>query len=429
MEYLLALTGFTIALGATVVATPAVRNVALRRSWVDAPDGHRKLHPNPVPAVGGLAIALGIAIAAAFCFALQNLLPIESNLSSKLLWVGAAAMVLTGFYDDVRGLDFKAKFAVQLVAAYLLLHAGYRIDVSVFPIVEEWSAYEQALLSMPLTMLWIVGVINAVNLLDGLDGLAAGVVLIAFASLGVIFGLQGNMALFILAVVICGALCGFLLYNFNPASIFMGDSGSLFLGYMLAAFSLQGRGHTEPWIALLIPAVVLGLPILDTTLSILRRMRARRAIFAPDRDHIHHRMAARLPHRQAVLALYVVALGFGASATLMSMLPGPQAFGVMALTGLVACGGLIGLGYHHRPGGAESSETEPLLELPVLSSGEPSTQPATATWHSGIAGDGASRSVTPPALAVSFSEGEPPDAHPGREGFSAPGPSSPIAWE
>jgi UDP-GlcNAc:undecaprenyl-phosphate GlcNAc-1-phosphate transferase len=337
MEYSVLIAGFLVAFGTTALLTPVVRRLAIDYDWVDHPDGHRKLHADIVPAIGGLAIAIGFAVGLAYLHAVRTLLPFEVVFPPSALWAGALVIVASGFYDDTRGLGFKGKLAVQILVAYALLHAGYRVDLAWIPFVSE-DPYSQALLSIPVTMLWIVGVINAVNLLDGLDGLAAGVSLIAFASLGLIFGLHGEIGLVMIALIITGALAGFLLFNFNPASIFMGDSGSLFLGYLLATYSLAGTGHTSPWVALVLPAVVLGLPLVDTALSIARRFVEQKAIFAADRDHIHHRLTRTLSHRDAVLVLYGVALTFGLAAVAMSLLP--AAFGAGVILGICALTGL-----------------------------------------------------------------------------------------
>lgn len=338
MEYSVLVAGFLVAFGTTALLTPIVRRMAIDNHWVDQPDGHRKLHANVVPAVGGIAIALGFAIGLAYLHAVRGLLPFEVQFPPAALWVGGLVIVASGFYDDIRGLGFKGKLAVQVVVAYGLLHAGYRVDVSWMPFLGE-DPYAQALVSIPMTLLWIVGVINAVNLLDGLDGLAAGVSLIAFASLGLIFGLNGEVGLVMIALIATGALAGFLLFNFNPASIFMGDSGSLFLGYLLATYTLAGTGHANPWLALVVPAVALGLPLVDTTLSIARRFFDRKAICAPDRDHIHHRLMRTFSHRHAVLVLYSVAVAFGAAAVVMSLVP--PIFGVAVIAGVCV---LVGLG-------------------------------------------------------------------------------------
>jgi UDP-GlcNAc:undecaprenyl-phosphate GlcNAc-1-phosphate transferase len=364
MEYSVLVAGFLVAFGTTALLTPIVRRLAIDQDWVDQPDGHRKLHVNVVPAVGGIAIAFGFAFGLAYLHAVRTLLPFEVQFPPAALWAGGLVIVASGFYDDVRGLGFKGKLAVQIVVAYALLHAGYRIDVAWVPFISD-DLYSQALLSIPLTLLWIVGVINAVNLLDGLDGLAAGVSLIAFASLGLVFGLNGEVGLVMIALVATGALAGFLLFNFNPASIFMGDSGSLFLGYLLATYTLAGTGHANPWVALALPAVALGLPLVDTALSIARRFFERKSICAPDRDHIHHRLTRTLSHRDAVLVLYAVALSFGVAALLMSVLPPMLSLVVIvfvcALTGL----GLNSLKYLRR------SYVEPdILPFGMARSGE-----------------------------------------------------------
>ena len=347
MEYSVLVAGFLVAFGTTALLTPIVRRLAIEHDWVDRPDGLRKVHADVVPAIGGVAITIGFAVGLAYLYAIQGLLPFNVEFPPSALWAGALVIVASGFYDDIRGLGFKGKLAVQVVVAYALLHAGYRIDVSTLPFVGD-DPYSQALLSIPVTLLWIVGVINAVNLLDGLDGLAAGVSLIAFASLGLIFGLHGQIGLVMIALIITGALAGFLLFNFNPASIFMGDSGSLFLGYLLATYTLAGTGHADPMVALLVPVMVLGLPLLDTSLSIVRRFAERKAICAPDRDHIHHRLMRTLSHRNSVLVLYMVASAFGAAAVLMSVLPPLSSVAVVVGVLLLAGLGLNRLKYLRR---------------------------------------------------------------------------------
>ena len=337
MEYSVLVAGFLVAFGTTALSTPIVRRLAIDYDWVDRPDGQRKLHADVVPAIGGIAIALGFGLGLAYLYAVRELLPFHVVFPTPALWAGALAIVASGFYDDTRGLGFKGKLAIQAVVAYALLHAGYRIDVSGLPFVGD-DVYAQALVSIPVTLLWVVGVINAVNLLDGLDGLAAGVALIAFAALGLIFGLHGEIGLVMIALIITGALAGFLLFNFNPASIFMGDSGSLFLGYLLATYSLSGTGHANPMMALVVPAMVLGLPLVDTALSVARRFVERKAICAPDRDHIHHRLTRTLSVRNAVLVLYAVALSFGTAAVALSVLP--TAIGIAVIVGVIVLTGL-----------------------------------------------------------------------------------------
>ena len=338
------ITGFLVSIGTTMVLVPVVRDLALRYGWVDLPDSVRKLHARPIPPVGGVAIALGFGVGLLYVLFLEDYLPFELPQVSIPVLFGLAAMVAVGLYDDVRGLDFKSKFAVQIVVAYSLIYAGFKVDVSHLPFVSE-DPYHQALLTIPITLLWIVGVINAVNLLDGLDGLAGGVMVIAFACLAAIFGLHGEGGLVVFAVLIAGALLGFLVFNFNPASIFMGDSGSLFLGCLIAVYSLSGPPSGDKLVGALVPAVVLGLPLIDTTLSIFRRLAARRAIFAPDQDHIHHRLSRRWNTRGAVLTLYAAAIWFGTSAILMSLLTPAFGIAVLTLTLIGAISAIVLLGY------------------------------------------------------------------------------------
>jgi UDP-GlcNAc:undecaprenyl-phosphate/decaprenyl-phosphate GlcNAc-1-phosphate transferase len=307
MIYALLSIGMLVALAITAALMPVVRNFALARGWVDAPDGKRKLHDRPVPAVGGAAMAAGVAGGFLFLMAFEPLLGIDLALPPVGLWAGALLLFCVGFFDDVRGMNFKVKFLFQLAAAYMLLHAGFRIDLSSLPIFAGEN-YSEALYSIPLTLIWVVGIINAINLIDGLDGLAGGVAVIAFLALATIFGMQGEVALVIFALPIIGAIVGFLIHNFNPASVFMGDSGSLVLGFLIAAYSLQMPVHADPSIALLIPVVALGLPVMDTGLSVIRRILDRKAICAPDHDHIHHRLMKLWSVRKAVIALYAISL-------------------------------------------------------------------------------------------------------------------------
>ena len=208
--------------------------------------------------------------------------------------------------------------------------------------------YQQALYSIPITMVWIVGILNAVNLLDGMDGLAAGVTTITFASLAILFGMQQDLHLVALSVVMIAALLGFLRYNFSPASIFMGDSGSLFLGYTLATctLALEGGVHDNPVLALLIPVIPLGLPLIDTGLSIVRRMRSSKSPFMPDHDHIHHRLGRLYPKHYAVIILYGVALWFGGLAILMTLFENPPfGFAIAGITCISVYMGMRSLGY------------------------------------------------------------------------------------
>ena len=301
----------------TGIGTHILRNRARRWGLLDVPGEVRKIHSQATPTAGGAAIALGVSAGAMVLYGAHEPLLAAHGWP---FWAGALLLVGAGLWDDKYTLNPKSKFTLQIVAACLLLHAGFAVEVSEF-LGGEGTAFSEAVYTLPLTGVWIVGIINAVNLIDGLDGLAAGVVGIAFLACATLFGLQGSTALMVFGIVVAGTLGTFLFYNFMPASIFMGDSGSLFLGYLLAAYTLQGPLHTDPGMALLIPVLLLGLPVLDTGTAIVRRIVSRRSIFAPDKCHVHHRLASRRSEKSAVLLLYAVAAWFGSAALLVGMLP------------------------------------------------------------------------------------------------------------
>ena len=402
MTYLLLAGGLVIPAVCVLFVVPPVQRLALRHGWVDAPDGGRKLHERPTPTLGGVAIAVGLAAGVAYFAAVGDLLPFDVTGPSLGLWIGALVMVLTGLYDDVHATGFKKKFLIQTLVAYFMLHVGYRVEVAHLPFIEG-DVYYQALYNIPLTIIWIVGVINAVNLLDGLDGLAAGVALIGIASLGVVFGLRGELGVAVGALVIAGALLGFLAHNAPPASIFMGDSGSLLVGFLLATYALQARTHVSPSLALAIPVAALGLPVLETGVSIVRRLVDRRSPFAPDRDHIHHRLSRATTPRRAVLGLYGVSLLFGLTAALLVL---ADVYRGLFLLSLVAAGialWLRKLGYLRV-----RSSLRTVKQRYDLS--PPAGLPPRRLWqrlhrrleaHEGATGD-AVQSPTPPDLAPRF---------------------------
>lgn len=349
-QLVLSLVGVGVSLAVAWAVTPRIRRLALLRGWVDQPDGERKLHKLPTPAVGGLAIFIGACAGFAAAGFSASALGI-SGMSLPLVVIGGAlVMVGTGLWDDLRGLGFKTKLAVEVVVAYALLlsNPSYLLDLTAVPFIGS-DSYTHALFAIPVTLAWIVGVMNAINLIDGIDGLAAGVAVIAFTSLAVAFGVGNDVVLLVIAAVMVGSLLGFLKHNFNPASIFMGDSGSLFIGFVLAVYTLSGTGHVDPLVALVIPVLALGLPIFDTVLSMVRRAIGRQAICAPDRDHIHHRMTERKSVRSAVVSLYGVAAAFGLIAVAMSALPASSTPWLIGLAILGAAAFATTLGYVRRP--------------------------------------------------------------------------------
>lgn len=340
----LALAGAAVAGLTTAFVTPEVRRWALGRGWTDQPDGRRKTHDTLTASAGGIAIVAGVATALPLVLWAAPSLGIAGPSMSLAVAVGAGIIVVMGWYDDVRGLGFKSKLFIETLVAFVLMGAGYELNLSAVPFIGDTPLYV-----IPLTLLWIVGVMNAVNLIDGVDGLAAGVAAIAFLSMSAAFGFAGDHALVLVALVFVGALIGFLVHNFNPASIFMGDSGSLFLGYALVVYTLSGPTSLDPRLGLAVPMLALGLPLLDTVLSMVRRGVGRQSICAPDRDHIHHRMVDRMGTKRAVLVLYAISALFGVLALLASFSTWSGVTAVVVAAAAVVIALLTRLGYVKMP--------------------------------------------------------------------------------
>jgi UDP-GlcNAc:undecaprenyl-phosphate GlcNAc-1-phosphate transferase len=337
---LTALTAFIIAALAAAVLTPVVRELAARRGLLDHALSSRQVHGRPVPRLGGLAIV------AAFYAPLVGLL--LTGWVSRLyrsdpgevvgLLAGGIAITALGVYDDVRGANAWKKLSVQLAVGAMMYALGFRIDV----IAHRFGADIQlGVLGLPFTMLWFAGVVNALNLIDGLDGLAGGVALIGIGSTFAVAALRGDPLEMLLSAALAGAVLGFLVYNFNPASIFMGDTGSMFLGFVLAASAIQTNQKSSTTVTLLAPVVTLGLPIGDTLLAMLRRLVRGRHVFHADREHVHHLLLAKgWSHRQACLALYGVALVLGAAGVALARVASGW-FAALVLAALVLGGALF----------------------------------------------------------------------------------------
>ena len=310
---------FLLSMILAAALTPVVRALAHTRGWLDLAVGSRKLHGRPVPRLGGLAIVVAF-------FAPILLLRVVPSPMGERLWSeplriwsllgGGAAIAALGLWDDLRGTGALKKLVVQLGVAGLLWAAGVRIETLATPF---GGVLDTGVFALPLTLLWIVGVINAMNLIDGLDGLAGGVALFALGATFVVAFVRGDVMMVLLTAALAGGVLGFLFYNWNPASIFMGDTGSMFLGYVLAVGSILTRQKSSTAVALLVPIVALGLPIADTLLAIGRRALRGRSIFSADRDHIHHRLLdLGLSARQAVLVLWGFSAVLGGSALVLS---------------------------------------------------------------------------------------------------------------
>jgi len=285
--------------------TPLLRRLAMRVGAVDHPGG-RKIHGQAMPLLGGVAVYLAFWITAAL---LLIFIPGGEKLWG--LFLGSSLILALGLYDDIKGLSYKAKFAGQFIAALILLAYNIRIEFITIPFREMVFL---GVFMVPLTLIWVVGVTNAFNLTDGVDGLATGISIIAAAVICALAFAEFPL-LALLALTLAGAALGFLPHNFSPARIFLGDSGSLFLGFMLAAFSIMTVTKQATFTALAIPVIILGLPIFDTCYVIWRRLRSHRSIFQADNGHIHHRLLAMgLGPRRTVLVLYGGSIYFGAAA-------------------------------------------------------------------------------------------------------------------
>ena len=321
---------FLLSLGATLIITPVIREIALRRGWVDAPSD-RKVHVAAIPRLGGVAIYIGFLLALLLLWFFPNNVIQRIYEEPLLIWValGSVPVFLMGVWDDFKHLNPFLKLAVQVAAASITYSGGIQINELATP----WgTVYVLGILSFPITIFWFILVINALNLIDGLDGLAAGVSLFATLSLLMVSLLNGNIAVSFGLAALAGACLGFLRYNFNPASIFMGDGGSYFLGYMLASLGILGSMKSQTAVAILIPIIALGVPLMDTLLAPVRRFIIGKGLFQPDKSHFHHRLLKRgFSHRKAVLIIYGVTLFMGVFA-LISVHAADKHVGLFFLT-------------------------------------------------------------------------------------------------
>jgi UDP-GlcNAc:undecaprenyl-phosphate/decaprenyl-phosphate GlcNAc-1-phosphate transferase len=297
-----------------LLLTPVIGRASTRLGLVDAPGG-RKVHMHSVPRLGGVAVVLAAALALTLVGVLRpGMIDTPNWLAMRPFIVAGAVIFLAGLVDDVRGLSAGAKLVCEFAAAGVILWSGLLIERMTllgytWPL--GWLAY-------PITAAWLVGLTNAFNLIDGIDGLAAGIAVLAGGACGAILIVRGHSAEAMLLAVLVGAAVGFLVFNFAPASIFLGDSGSLVIGFMLAATAIAGWQKGATALATAVPLLIFALPITDSALALVRRSVTRpsdgrsirstlRQIAQPDREHIHHRMLALgWSVRRTVLVLYMI---------------------------------------------------------------------------------------------------------------------------
>jgi UDP-GlcNAc:undecaprenyl-phosphate GlcNAc-1-phosphate transferase len=315
---------FILAFIVAFSATPIVKSFAFKVGAVDIPKDNRRMHKQPIARLGGLAIITGFFIALLFSIISSNLFHMGTSINFDLRFIGmvigSIIIVGMGVIDDIKALSAKLKFPIQIIAAVIIAVTGTRIEFITNPFsivgrteLQPWSSYL-------LTIIWIVGITNAINFIDGLDGLAAGVSSIALMSLFFVSVIRPDpdISTAVLAAMLAGATLGFLPYNFNPAKIFMGDTGSTFLGFILGTISIQGTYKQYTAIAVAVPLLVLALPLFDTVFAILRRIASGKSPMTADRGHLHHRLIdIGLTQKQSVAVIYVASAALGLCAVVL----------------------------------------------------------------------------------------------------------------
>lgn len=305
---------FVIAFVFSFAMTPVVKRFAFKIKAIDVPRDNRRMHKRPIPRLGGLAIIFGFMVSI-LCFG-------EMTKSLAATLIGAMIIAVMGIVDDVKALDAKPKFLIQIIAALIVVLFGeLRIKVFTNPII--WSGLPYIVLpewvSIVFSVLWIVFITNAVNFIDGLDGLAAGVSAIMTVSMVFIAGRLGEYSVAIIGTALMGACFGFLPYNFNPAKIFMGDTGSTFLGFILATLSIQGVFKSYAVISFAVPLLILGLPLFDAIFAMIRRIMKGQSPMHADRGHLHHRLIDMgFSQKQTVFILYAISGVLGITAVILA---------------------------------------------------------------------------------------------------------------
>lgn len=301
---------FIISVIISLFMTPIAKKLAVKLGAVDIPKDERRVHKKPMPLMGGMAIYTSIVLSSLI------FLPLDKTLISLIL--GGTIVLISGIIDDIKGLSPRAKLVFQIIAAIILILGDIKIDAITNPFAKT-GTFSLNGFSIPITIFWVVGITNTLNLIDGLDGLAAGVAMIASLSFMLVANKFAYIPVMIISAIVSGACLGFLPYNFNPAKIFMGDTGALFLGFMLAALSIEGVMKSVATIAVIVPIIILGVPIFDTTFAIFRRLLNGKSIAEADKGHLHHRLLKMgFSQKKTVLILYSISAIFGLCAMLIA---------------------------------------------------------------------------------------------------------------
>lgn len=341
------ITLFSVAFGISFLLTPLLRRLSIKMNWVDKPNW-RKINKKPMPLLGGLAIYCGF-VASLLLFSFKG--PFTAN-TYKLLGLlgGSFIIILIGIEDDIKGLTPRRKLFYQIMAALIAYLYGFTILKVTHPL--GGSFYLPVIAGMLLTLFWIVGFTNAINLLDGLDGLAAGVVAIIAGSLFFSGIRSANLTVAILSLVLSASALGFLPYNFYPARIFMGDTGAMFLGFTLALISIEGTNKGSIFVTLSLPIIAMGVPVIDTFISIVRRLIKGNGVFQADKEHMHHKLLfSEGSQREAVVTLYFLTACFGLIAIALSRMSEVWAFIAIIITAIITLRWLINFNiieFHRR---------------------------------------------------------------------------------
>lgn len=310
-EWLFYIVAFTTSFSISLLTTPFAKKMSIKLGAIDYPK-KRGLHNVPIPRMGGIAIVLG------FLFSMIILIPFLYELRTMQFFgflIGASIIVVLGMLDDIYNLNSKVKLSVQIVAALVVVYTGTRINVVMWP----HSAYIGRF-SAPITVIWIIGVTNAVNLIDGVDGLAAGVSSICAIFLTILCIIAGSPMAVVFTVAIAGSCLGFLPRNFNPAEVYMGDTGATFLGYALAVSSIMGVFKLYTLLAVLIAVLAMALPIMDTAFAMIRRALNGKPIMTADRGHLHHILIDKgYSQKQAVFILYALSIATGSLSIIIAI--------------------------------------------------------------------------------------------------------------
>lgn len=291
--------------------TPIAIKIAHHVNAIDIPKDERRIHKKPIPLLGGLSIFLSVMVS------LVIFSEIETTKIVGII-VGSSIIVFMGFIDDIKPVPAKVKFLVQIICAFILVFSNIRITgLSSILKVSETIVLDD-FIGVVLTVFWIVGITNTLNLIDGVDGLSAGIASISSITIAYIAFINNRYDMAIVTLMVAGGCLGFLPFNFNPAQIFMGDTGSLFLGYILAAISIEGTLKSATAITFFAPVLALGIPILDTSMAIVRRVLRKQSPFAPDKEHLHHKILnIGMGQRKTVLILYSINILFGIAVVFM----------------------------------------------------------------------------------------------------------------